>query len=156
MKRILIISLVTVFVLSIAISANAQHLVGPAIFVDTRDSSEFIFGRGGSEGHSGAYIQLNVAVIGWDAIKVIEAKAEHVSSKFVVTLKEDTTCLKNYPPQWNMDMGYYINLKPEDWWMIGEWKLILKYKEKATGLKKTEEATVVVPRFNFPPTPTGI
>ena len=63
MKRILMINLVIVFVLSIAISANAQHLVGPAVFVDIRDYQELIYGRGGSEGHSGAYIQLTFACI---------------------------------------------------------------------------------------------
>ena len=47
-------------------------------------------------------------------------------------------------------------LRAEDWWMTGEWKFDLKLQEKATGLKKTETATVVVPRFNFPPIPTGI
>jgi len=154
MKRILIINLAIVFVLSIAISANAQHLVGQAVFVDIRDFPEFIFGRGGSEGHSGAYIQLNFGVSGWDAIQVMEAKARHLASGFQVTLKEDTTCRKNYPPQWNVDASYYINLKAEDWWMTGEWEFVFSYRE--AGRKKTETVRVAVPRFNFPPIPTGI
>jgi hypothetical protein len=129
MKRILMINLAIVFVLSIAISANAQHLIGQAVFVDIRDFPEFIFGRGGSEGHSGAYIQLSFGVSGWDAIQVMEAKAQHVASGFQVTLKEDTTCRKNYPPQWNMDASYYINLKAEDWWMTGEWEFVFSYVE---------------------------
>jgi len=154
MKRTLMINLVIVFVLSIAISANAQHLVGQAVFVDIRDFPEFIFGRGGSEGHSGAYIQLNFGVSGWDSIEVLEAKATHVASGFQVTLREDTACLKNYPPQWNMDANYYINLRAEDGWMTGEWEFVFSYRE--AGRKKTETVRVAVPRFNFPPIPTGI
>ena len=154
MKRIVIINLAIVFVLSIAISANAQHLVGQAVFVDIRDFPEFIFTRGGSEGHSGAYIQLNFGVSGWDVIEVVEAKAKHIPSGFEVTLREDTTCRKNYPPQWNIDTNYYINLRAEDWWMTGEWEFIFNYIEARR--KKTETAKVAVPRFNFPPIPTGI
>lgn len=154
MKRILIINLVIVFVLSIAISANAQHLTGPLAIVDIRDFQEFIFGRGGSEGHSGAYFQLTLGVSGWDAIKVMEARARHVASGFEVTLREDTSCLKNYPPEWNIDASFFVMLRAEDWWMTGEWEFVLSYVD-ADG-NKTEKATVVVPRFNFPPTPTGI
>jgi len=154
MKQILMINLVIVFVLSIAISANAQHLTGQLVSVDIRDFPEFIFGRGGSEGHSGAYIQLSFGISGWDAIQVTEAKAQHVASGFQVTLREDTTCRKNYPPQWNMDAGYYISLKAEDWWMTGEWEIVLSYVE--AHRKKTETVKVAVPRFNFPPIPTGI
>ncbi len=154
MKRILMISLVIVFALSMAISANAQHLTGPLVLVDIRDFPEFIFGRGGAEGHAGSYINLSFGVSGWDAIEVVEAKAKHVASGFEVTLREDTSCIKNYPPEWNIDASFYVMLKAEDWWMTGEWEFVLSYVD-AQG-NKTEKATVKVPRFNFPPTPTGI
>lgn len=154
MRPTLIINLVIVFVLSIAISTSAQqHLITPPyIFYDARDYQDLIYGRGGAEGHSGAYIQLTFSVSGWDAIQVMDAKAKHEDSGFEVTLREDSSCRKKYPPP--ADASFSVMLRAEDWWMTGEWKLILKYKEN--GVKKTEEATVVVPRFNFPPIPTGI
>ena len=153
MKRILMINLVVVFVLSIAISANAQHLIGQAVFVDIRDFPEFIFGRGGSEGHSGAYIQLSFGVSGWDAIEVVEARARHVATGFEITLMEESkSCIGVWPPGWP-DQGFGAWLRPLDW-MTGEWEFVFSYVE--AHRKKTETAKVAVPRFNFPPIPTGI
>ena len=154
MKRILIINLVIVFVLSIALTANAQHLKGASIMYDARGYHEFMWGRGGAEGHSGAYIQLNFGVTGYNQISGISAKARHIASNFEITLMEDSkSCIGVSPPSWGTDTGFSAWLRPLDW-MTGEWEFVLSYEE--AHRKKTETARVVVPRFNFPPIPTGI
>ncbi|MDY6793429.1 MAG: hypothetical protein SWH54_19350 [Thermodesulfobacteriota bacterium] len=38
--------------------------------------------------------------------------------------------------------------------MTGKWRIILKYEKN--GTKEKETKAVMVPRFNFPPEPTGI
>ena len=154
MKQILRINLIIVFALLIAMSANAQHLVMSNVLADIHASQEFIYGRGGPEGNSGAYIHIYLCVTGYHSIKEIKAKAVHVASGFEITLpEEDPSCIGVLPSPPYYDQGFYTWLRPEGW-MTGEWKLVLSYKEG--GAKKTETATVVVPRFNFPPIPTGI
>jgi len=152
MKRYLEISLVISVALLIAMSANAQHLVPFDVIVDNRAYPEFIYGRGGPEGHSGAYIQIGLGVTEYRSITEIKAKAVHVASGFEISLTEaDRSCLGVSPPG-NLDQ-FYAWLRPQDW-MTGEWKLVLSYKE-GRG-RKTETATVGVGHFNFPPVPTGI
>ena len=154
MKRYLKISMIIPVALLIAITANAQHLMYPSIMYDARGYHEFMWGRGGAEGHSGAYIQLNFGVTGYNQISGISAKARHIASNFEITLMEDSkSCIGVSPPSWGTDTGFSAYLRPLDW-MTGEWEFVLSYEE--AHRKKTETARVVVPRFNFPPIPTGI
>jgi hypothetical protein len=140
--------------LLIAITAAAQHLSGPLVFYDARGYHEFIWGRGGAEGHSGAYIQLVTGVTGYNDISEISAKARHIASNFEITLKEESkSCIGVWPASWGVDQLFDAWLRPLDW-MTGEWELVLSYVEARR--RKTETARVVVPRFNFPPIPTGI
>jgi hypothetical protein len=121
---------------------------------DARGYQEFIWGRGGAEGHSGAYIQLYLGVTGYNNIREISAKARHIASNFEITLvEENKSCIGLWPPSWGIDTGFGAYLRPLGW-ETGEWKFVLSYVEG--WRKKTETARVVVPRFNFPPIPTGI
>jgi hypothetical protein len=153
MKQILRMNLVIVFALLIAMSANAQHIVNPLVIVDIRAYPEFIYGRGGPEGNSGAYIQINLAVTGYRSITEIKARAQHVASGFEIMLREDDPSCIGVWSGGQFDQQFGVFLRPQGW-MTGEWKLFLSYRENR--VKKTETATVVVPRFNFPPVPTGI
>src|SRR4030043_1503329 len=99
MKRYLTTSLVIIVGLLIALTANAQHLMYPSIMYDARDYNEFMWGRGGAEGHSGAYIQLNFGVTGYKYMSKISAKARHIASNFEITLMEDSkSCIGVSPP----------------------------------------------------------
>jgi hypothetical protein len=154
MKRYLKISMIILVALLIAITAHAQHLVTPGIMYDARGAHEFMWGRGGAEGHSGAYIQLNIGVTGYSNISQISVKARHIASNFEVTLTEESkSCIGVWPPDWGIDQVFTAWLRPFDW-MTGEWEFVLSYVER--WRRKTEKATVPVPRFNFPPIPTGI
>ena len=152
MKRILRMNLVIVFALLIAMSANAQHLVFSEVKVDNRTYTEFIYGQGGIEGYSGAYIIIALYVTRYSSMTEIKTGAQHVASGFEITLREDDpSCVGVFPGI--VEQGFYAWLRPQAW-MTGQWNFILSYKENRA--KKTETATVVVPRFNFPPIPTGI
>jgi hypothetical protein len=152
MKKILRMNLVIVFALLIAISANAQHLVWADLTVDIRAYQEFVWGQGGTEGHSGAYIQISLLVTKYSSMREIKAKAQHVDSGFEITLKEDDpSCIG--VGSWGFDQGFYAWIRPQGW-TTGQWKFTLSYVEG--WRRKTETATVVVPRFNFPTIPTGI
>lgn len=142
------------FALLIAISANAQHLVWPNVYVSISAKQEFIVGQGGPEGDSGAYIVLVLYVSGYRSITEIKARAQHVASGFEITLPEDDpSCVGVLPSPPYPDQAFGTWLRPQGW-MTGQWKFILSYVEG--WRRKTETRTVVVPRFNFPPIPTGI
>lgn len=151
MKAAIKFSILVLGLFLMAATANAQgHLASASVFYDARDYEEFIHGRGGSEGHSGAYIKLQLGVTGYDLITRIRATAEHEDTKFEVTLWES--------PCWDtisqdVDKFFQVWLRPSSW-MTGEWTFVLKYKIGKDRYK--EKMKVFVPRFNYPPTPTGI
>jgi len=140
--------------LLLAGTANAQYLTGATVRYDARYYADFMFHRGGSEGHSGAYIQILAEIEGYSAITDINVKARHIASGFLVSLVGDDPSCIAVSPFGSDYIGFSVHLRPQDWWMTGKWKIILRYKEG--GDDKRETTTVTVPRFNFPPEPTGI
>lgn len=153
MKRSLKITLVFFGFFLMAVTANAGHIGLAGVRYEAVDAQEFVYGEGGPEGGSGAYITISIGVADRSAIANVRAKAEHGATGFEVTLTERDLCTGILPPEYGVDQFFYTRLRPEGW-MTGEWKLKLEYEEGE--MPYIEEATVVVPRFNFPPIPTGI
>ncbi len=137
--------------------ANAQivnHLTEVNVRYDARYYPEFFYGRGGPEGHSGAYIRIIAGIDGYNDIKKIRVKAKHIASKFEVSLVgDDPECVGVWPLD-GVDLYFSVGLRPQHRWMTGVWEITLKYRKD--GQKQKETKTVNVPRFNFPPEPTGI
>lgn len=134
-------------------NAQNQYLIGGYVIYDNSDYPEFYWDRGGAEGHSGATIYIMAAIDNYNDIKNIDVKAKHVDSHFEVSLVEVyPSCFGTFPSG-NFDVQFGIRIRPEDW-MTGEWKIMLKYK--INDPQENEEMTVIVPRFNFPPVPTGL
>lgn len=155
MEKYMKFIMVIVCFLLLAGTANAQqHLGWATVRYDARYYPDFFHGRGGPEGHSGAYIQIKVNINDYNDITNINVKAKHISG-FEVSLRgDDPSCLVVSP--WPHMSSYGVRLAPQDWWMTGEWEFTLQYTE--LGKKKViEESKIVnVPSFNFPPEPTGI
>jgi hypothetical protein len=156
MGRYMKFTMVIVCFLLLAGAANAkQHLAEAYVRYDARYYPEFFHARGGPEGHSGAYIQILAKIDGNNDIIGPRVTAKHIDSGFEVILRgADPSCLVVSP--WPTLLNYDVLLAPQDWWMTGEWEITLQYT-KGDQKKITEESvTVNVPRFNFPPAPTGI
>ena len=153
MERYMKFFMVIVCFLLLVGTANAQHLSDVSVRYDSRYFPEFVYGRGGPEGHSGAYISIIAGIDRYNDIKKIKVKAKHIASDFEVSLVEDDPACVGVGPFAN-DQSFGVWLRPQHWWMTGAWEITLKYKKN--GTKEEETATVIVPRFNFPPEPTGI
>lgn len=133
----------------------AQYLSEAYVRYDSRYYPEFAYDRGGAEGHSGAYISIVVGVDHYSDLQNINVKAKHLGKDFEVTLiEDDPECVGMWPYD-SVDQWFFVLLRPDSAWMKGVWEITLKY-ETVGSVKGTETALVNVPRFNFPPEPTGI
>ncbi|MDY6793428.1 MAG: hypothetical protein SWH54_19345 [Thermodesulfobacteriota bacterium] len=80
---------------------------------DSRYFPEFVYGRGGSEGHSGAYIQIVAGIDGYNDFSKIRVKAKHIASDFEVSLVEQpSACIGGWPFD-NVDQYFVIWLRPD-------------------------------------------
>lgn len=156
MKKLVSLFASALFIFIFSATSFAGYLTGVSVNYDSRYFPEFAYDRGGPEGHSGAYIQVVAGVDGYDDLKNINIKAKHLVNDFEVTLLEAPTgCAGNWPAFFGVDQYYAVRLQPESKRMVGQWVITLKYTTNA-GDKGQESKTVTVPRFNFPPEPTGI
>jgi len=151
MERYVKIFLVIGVLLLLAGTAYAQHLGGGWIDYDSRYFPQFYHGRGGLEGHSGAYIHLWAQVLEYSQIRNIRIRAENIGTRFRVSLIEDSPgCVGSLAE----DVQYFsVFLKVEEW-MEGEWEFTMQYRDSEG--RKTETATATVNHFNFPAEPTGV
>ena len=125
------------------------------VLYDARTYPDLFYERGGAQGHSGAYIQIYVGINNYAELKSIKIEAEQEGSDFEVTLREDDRgCVGTWPFE-SVDQWFSAWLGPDHIGLKGDWKITLKYKT-LQNIKGTEIRHVVVPRFNFPPEPTGI
>lgn len=158
MKKLVILFMVSVCVIlfsatSFAKVMTSQYMTDASVMYDSRYYPEFVYDRGGAEGHSGAYIVLLASIVGYDELTDIRIVAEHKGTGFEVTLVEGSPqCAGQYP--FGYDQSYGIRLKPENW-MTGEWEFTLKC-ETTEGDTVHESLDVNVVQFGFPPEPTGI
>lgn len=145
---------VLLFLFSGAVYAENTYLSESYVRYDSRYYPEFVHHRGGAEGHSGAYISIVVGIDNYSDIQSVNIKAKHTASGFEVSLKEDSIDCVGLWPIGPVDQWFSIALRPEHTWMVGDWEIEAKVKTLTD--KVTEVAYVSVPRFNFPPEPTGI
>lgn len=153
MKKLSIL-LLCVFSIFFSATSFAQYMTSAEIRFDSRYFPEFVYARGGAEGHSGAYISFSVSVIDYDDLQKVDIKAKHLDTDFEVTLLEAAPECAGVWPFAGVDQYYGVRLQPNEW-MTGEWEITLKYRT-TEGVHGREQALVVVPRFNSPPEPTGI
>lgn len=132
-------------------TANAQHLLTAGICYDVRYYQQLYNARGGAEGQSGAYIQIHAGVVGYNELSDIRITATHETG-FIVSVREDPPSCVGVSP-WDEDQSFSVRLAAEGW-MTGEWEITLEYRGPRG--QRTETMTLNVPRFNFPPVPTGI
>ena len=143
--------LVVVLALGCSGLANAAYLGTFDVRYDAREYPGLYWERGGAEGHSGAYVQLLVGVINYSELSKINIKAKHIDTDFEVTLLEsDPSCVGKWPYPEEAEQWFSARLQP-DTWMTGTWEITLKAKPDVK-----EVVTIHVPRFNFPPIPSGI
>jgi hypothetical protein len=157
MEKCMKVFMVIICFLLLTGTVNAQHLsTDVAVLYNSIYYPEFYKNlSGGTEGHSGAYVTIYAGIEGYNEISPVSAKAKHMASDFEVSLvAEDSSCPPWPPPLSHIDLYLYTRLQPKDW-MTGEWEITLKYTD---GDQKNviENATVIVPQFNFPPPPTGL
>jgi hypothetical protein len=135
--------------------ASAEFMRTVEVRYDARQYPDLAYERGGAQGHSGAYIQILVGIVGYADLEKIIIKAKHLETDFEVTLIEnDKECVGAWPYPDEAEQWFSVSLKPEHTWMKGDWEITLNYK---TPTEKGKEVKfVTVPRFNFPPEPTGI
>ncbi len=134
---------------------DLYYISSASVNYDARYFPGFFYDEGGAEGHSGAYVQINVGVVHYGELSKVNIKAKHIDSDFEVTLREaHQECAGGYPSGWNVDQYWGIRLKPEDW-MAGTWEITLKYRD-VYGDKDYETVEVYVDRFSYPPQPTGL
>jgi len=156
---------IMVFMLSVSLVFSssllfAEYITSASVQYDSRYYPEFAYGTGGSEGHSGAFISITVAVVGYYDLSNVKISAEHKNpdtnyTDFEVTLRESPLeCLFRYPPDWNVEQYWGVRLKPEDW-MVGKWEITMKFTDYF-GNKGKESVEMEVNRFSFPQEPTGI
>ena len=135
--------------------ASAEYLSFADVRYDAREYPDLFYHRGGAQGNSGAYIQVVAGVVKYADLTKINVSAEHLDTGFEVTLVEAVPeCVGVWQYQDEAEQWFRVWLKPETRWMTGRWEITLKY-ETATE-KGKETKLVTVPRFNFPPEPTGI
>lgn len=135
--------------------ASAEYLSFADVRYDAREYPDLFYHRGGAQGNSGSYIQVVAGVVQYANLTKINIKAEHLGTGFEVTLVEAVTeCVGVWQYQDEAEQWFRVWLKPERRWMTGDWEITLKYE--TTSGKGKETKLVTVPRFNFPPEPTGI
>jgi hypothetical protein len=155
MKRFLNSLLIVVGFILLASVCQAQVLSEAYVRYDSRHYADFLNIRGGSEGNSGAYIAIVAGIGHYDELKSISVEAKNLDSDFSVTLfEDDPECVGKWPFD-SVDQWFYVRLQPNQEKMVGTWEIKAKYKTY-TGVSGTDTKTIIVPRFNFPPEPTGI
>ena len=154
MTKAFMVLMLSVFLISSSSLVFADYISSATVNYDSRYYPEFYYETGGAEGHSGAYIQISVGVVGYNELSKVNIKAKHIDTDFEVTLVEGPQeCVGGFPAGWNVDQYWGIRLKPADW-MAGTWEITMKY----TAFDQNDEETVEVNvrRFGFPPEPTGV
>jgi hypothetical protein len=135
--------------------ATAEYMTLADVRYDAREYPDLFYHRGGAQGHSGAYIQVLAGIVQYSDLTQISIKAKHLNTDFEVSLVElDQDCVGVWQYLDEAEQWFSIWLKPDYTWMTGDWEITLKYK--AASGKGTETKIVTVPRFNFPPEPSGI
>lgn len=125
------------------------------VLYDARVYPDLFYERGGAQGHSGSYIQIYAGINNYADLESLEIEAEHDGSKFEVTLREDAReCIGVWPFE-SVDQWFSVLLGPDHVGLKGDWKITLKYKT-LNNEKGKEVKHVLVPRFNFPPEPSGL
>ena len=152
MERYVKISLAIGCLLLLVGTAKAQYLLSAGIRYDVRYYQQLHSARGGAEGQSGAYIQIDAGVVEYDEISDIRITATHETG-FIVSVREDHPSCVGVSP-WDGDQYFSVRLAVGKW-MTGEWEITMEYRDPKQK-KRTETMTLSVPRFNFPPVPTGI
>ncbi|MEJ2472248.1 MAG: hypothetical protein P8Y96_14230 [Desulfuromonadales bacterium] len=159
MKKLIVLFMVSVCIIlfsttSFAKVKTSHYMTDAFVMFDSSYYPEFVFERGGPEGHSGAYILLTAGIVDYDELIDVRIVAEHKDPDFEVTLIEGLPdCANNWPTE-EYDQSYGIRLKPADW-MTGEWEFTLK-AETTGGDDVFENIEVNVRAFGYPPEPTGI
>jgi hypothetical protein len=135
--------------------ASAEFMSAADVRYDARQYPDLFYERGGAQGHSGAYIQIMAGIVNYAELETININAKHLGTDFEVTLVElGPECVGSWPYPDEAEQWFTVSLKPEHTWMKGTWEITLKYTTATE--KGTEVKNVTVPRFNFPPEPTGI
>lgn len=134
----ILLFLVLTFALSGAVYAGPPNidpdpvnLWYPDVFYDAQDTGTWSSGfEGGSEGRSGAYLQLSTGVVLSDSLSsyehVISVKAEHIDTGLEFYLVRDASCT-----QWiGTDVQFWVLfVRPANWMLNGTWKFILTYND---------------------------
>lgn len=131
--------------------AQAEYLSLANVRYDAREYPDLYWQRGGAAGHSGAYIQLLAGIVNYSELSKINITAKHLDSDFEATLVElDPSCVGKWPYPQEAEQWFSTRLQP-GLWMTGDWEITLKAEPSVKEVR-----TVRVPRFNFPPVPSGI
>lgn len=158
MKKYIKTILTVVCFLFLVGTANASnHMIESLVIYNKIEYPEFHLGlRGGTDGHSGAYVTIMAGVTNYDEMQDIRIKAEHTASNFEVSLVEDyPQCVgKADYPFGPTEQYFWVSLQPLDW-MKGEWKIVMTYRD-FDDYKQTEIRFVNVSDFYYPPVPTGL
>jgi hypothetical protein len=158
MEKFMKVFMMVVCLLFLVGTANASvHMMEALVIYNKIEYPEFHLDmRGGTDGHSGAYVTIMAGVTDYYEMSKINIKAEHTASDFEISLVEDhPECVgaADYPfgPT---EQYFWVSLQPLNW-MKGEWKITLTYKD-STDVKQTEIRFVNVSNFYYPPVPTGL
>jgi hypothetical protein len=133
----------------------AQYLTEAYVRYDSKYLPDIVDDRGGAEGNSGAYVSILAGINNYHDLKSVNLKAKKLGTDFEFSLLGDSEECAGIWPFETVDIWYFVSLRPAPGWMTGDWEIVLKYSTN-DGIKGTESMMVTVPRFNFPPAPTGV